>query len=125
MTDITNDFMALALDMKAQSTNKHRQVGAVITNGIASHNTHITRFERPETTLHAEASAICRAAADGRPTAGHEIYVTLSPCVSCAKLIIQAGITAVHYYKFDVGQPIALELLRHAGIKVNGPLEGQ
>jgi len=120
--DVTEEFMALALDMKARSTNQNFQSGAIITNGVAAHNIHITNVESPETTMHAEAQAICRSAAEGSPTSGFEIYTTSSPCVACAKLIIQSGITAVHYYEVNPSNKKGLELLHHAGVKVDGPL---
>jgi len=117
------DYMAIALDMKGKSRNKHRQVGAVLTNGVAAHNTYVTRLERPTTTLHAEAAAICHSAASGMPTEGFEIYVTLSPCVSCAKLIIQSKIKVVHFYELDAQQIEAISLLRTCGVRVHGPLK--
>jgi dCMP deaminase len=46
---------------------------------------------------HAEANAIAAAARQGISTVGSALYVTVSPCESCARLIIAAGITSVHY----------------------------
>ena len=114
--------MAKALEYKALSRNTNRQVGAVITNGVGAHNTFLTHRENPATTQHAEAHAICISAAKGKPTTDHEIYVTLSPCIACAKLIIQAGIKTVHFYGYDPEQDFGIELLKLAGIKLNGPL---
>ena len=67
--------------------------------------------------LHAESNAILKCAKYGRPTNGSTLYITHSPCIECAKLIIQAGIIRVVYlenYKKSEG----LELLRKAGINV-------
>lgn len=47
--------------------------------------------------LHAEANAITKVAKSGNSSAGATLYVTAAPCVECAKLIIQAGITRVVY----------------------------
>ena len=47
--------------------------------------------------MHAEINAILYAAKVGIPTEGCTLYVTLSPCVECAKAIIQAGIKTVYY----------------------------
>ena len=47
--------------------------------------------------VHAEQNAICQAAYHGIRTAGASIYITLSPCLTCCKLIINAGIREVIY----------------------------
>lgn len=47
--------------------------------------------------LHAESNAIAKTARSTQSCEGATLYVTLSPCVGCAKLIIQAGITEVFY----------------------------
>jgi len=49
------------------------------------------------TVMHAEANAITFAARSGIRTDGTSIYVTLSPCIECAKLMVQSGITEVIY----------------------------
>ena len=67
--------------------------------------------------LHAESNAILKCAKYGRPTNGSTLYKTHSPCIECAKLIIQAGIIRVVYleeYKTLDG----VELLKRIGIKV-------
>lgn len=68
-------------------------------------------------TSHAEAGAIAFAARHGLALEGASLYVTLSPCLTCAKLIINAGITHVFYldcYRDGSG----LELLQKAGVKI-------
>ena len=47
--------------------------------------------------VHAEQNAICQAARYGLNVAGGTIYVTISPCLTCAKLIVNAGISRVVY----------------------------
>lgn len=67
--------------------------------------------------LHAEANAITKVARSNNSSDGATLYVTASPCIDCAKLIIQAGIRRVVYdeaYRLADG----LELLRRAGIEV-------
>ena len=67
--------------------------------------------------LHAEANAISKVAKSGNSSDGATLYVTASPCVECAKLIIQSGITRVVYrdeYRLTDG----VDLLRRAGIEV-------
>ena len=67
--------------------------------------------------LHAEANAITKLARSGNNSDGATIYITASPCLECANLIIQAGIKRVVYgeqYRLTDG----IELLRRAGIDV-------
>lgn len=68
--------------------------------------------------LHAEANAITKLARSGNNSDGSTLYVTASPCIECAKLIIQAGIRRVVYgekYRLDDG----IRLLQRAGIEVD------
>ena len=65
--------------------------------------------------IHAEQNALMFCAKNGIPTDGTTMYITLSPCATCAKLLVQAGIKRVvflEYYK-DLG---GLEFLQLAGI---------
>ena len=67
--------------------------------------------------LHAEANAITKIACSNNSSKGATMYVTTSPCIECAKLIIQAGIKRVIYsekYRLEDG----LDLLRKANIEV-------
>ena len=67
--------------------------------------------------LHAEANAITKVAKSSNSSLGATLYVTASPCMECAKLIIQAGISRVVYleeYRITDG----VDLLRRAGIQV-------
>ena len=67
--------------------------------------------------LHAEANAITKLARSSNNSDGATIYITASPCIECAKLIIQAGIKRVVYgekYRLTDG----IELLERAGIEV-------
>ena len=67
--------------------------------------------------LHAEANAITKVAKSGNSSEGATLYVTASPCLECAKLIIQSGIKRVVYrdeYRLTDG----IDLLRRAGIEV-------
>lgn len=69
-------------------------------------------------TVHAEANAIAFAARYGIATDGATLYCTHSPCRSCAKSIINAGIVRVvyeHEYRLGEGK----DLLRLAGIEVD------
>lgn len=48
-------------------------------------------------TIHAESNAIIKAARSGLSTDGSTLYLTMSPCVDCSKLILQSGIKRVVY----------------------------
>lgn len=66
--------------------------------------------------LHAEANAISKVARSNNSSEGSTLYVTASPCLDCAKLIIQAGIKRVVFnelYRIVDG----IELLQRAGIE--------
>ena len=107
-----------------------RQVGALIVkgrmiisdgfNGTPSGFENICEDEEGKTkpyVLHAEANAITKVAKSNNSSDGATLYVTSSPCVECAKLIIQAGIRRVvyndEYHKVD-----GIELLQRAKIEV-------
>ena len=67
--------------------------------------------------LHAEANAITKVAKSSNSSEGATLYVTASPCIECAKLIIQAGIRRVVYseqYRYADG----IELLKKANVEV-------
>jgi len=107
-----------------------RQVGALLVkdkmiisdgyNGTPSGFENVCEDEHGVTkpyVLHAEANAITKVAKSGNSSAGATMYITSSPCMECAKLIIQAGIKRVvycdSYHKAD-----GVELLQRAGIEV-------
>ena len=66
--------------------------------------------------LHAEANAITKVAQTSNSSRNATLYVTTSPCIECAKLIIQSGITRVVFsevYRLTDG----IQLLKRAGIE--------
>ena len=68
--------------------------------------------------LHAEANAITKVAKSNNSSEGSTLYITASPCMECAKLIIQAGIIRVVFqekYRITDG----IDLLERAGIKLD------
>lgn len=70
-----------------------------------------------EESVHAEANVIAFAARHGVTLKGATLYTTHAPCVSCARLIVNAGILSVHYaseYRSEKG----LRLLRDNGVEV-------
>ena len=108
-------FMDIAGRVATRSTCPRRSVGAVIVvskrilttgyNGAPAGMDHCTDVGclmvdgHCVRTLHAEQNAIIQAAQFGVSTRGAEIYVTSSPCLNCAKAIINAGIIRVWYWQ--------------------------
>ncbi|MCQ2329517.1 MAG: dCMP deaminase family protein [Paludibacteraceae bacterium] len=68
--------------------------------------------------LHAEANAITKVARSGNNSEGATLYVTASPCIECAKLIIQSGIKRVVYYE-EYRITDGIDLLKKAGVCVD------
>lgn len=109
---------------------KRRRVGALIVkdkmiisdgyNGTPSGFENICEDENGMTkpyVLHAEANAITKIACSNNNSKGATLYVTASPCIECAKLIIQAGIRRVVYSE-KYRLPDGIELLEKAMIEV-------
>jgi dCMP deaminase len=115
----------------AQNSYCHRrQVGALVVkdgmiisdgyNGTPSGFENVCEDDNNVTkpyVLHAEANAITKLARSNNNSEGATIYITASPCIECAKLIIQSGIKRVVYgekYRLTDG----VDLLERAGIEV-------
>lgn len=123
-------YLRMARIWAENSYCKRRQVGALIVkdksiisdgyNGTPSGFENICEDEQGVTkkyVLHAEANAITKVAASTNNCCGATVYVTASPCIECAKLIIQAGIKRVVYSE-EYHLRDGVELLQHAGIEV-------
>jgi len=134
-------FMKIAELVSTRSTCLRRQVGAVIVrdrrilttgyNGAPSGMVHcldrgclrealgIPSGQRQELCrgLHAEQNAIIQAAVMGVSITGGTLYCTHQPCITCAKMLINAGIVRVVYAS---GYPdeMAVEFFREAGVKL-------
>lgn len=67
--------------------------------------------------LHAEANAITKLAKSSNSSEGATLYVTLSPCYDCAKLIIQAGINRI-VYSDEYRNTESFKLFEDAGIEL-------
>ena len=68
--------------------------------------------------LHAEANAILKVAASAQSCEGATLYITLSPCRECSKLIHQAGIKRV-VYSVEYKDRSGLDFLKKAGVILN------
>ncbi len=135
-------FMQIAEIVKTRSTCLRRQVGALIVkdnriittgyNGAPEGIKHcsdlgsclrselkIPSGERHELcrALHAEQNAIIQAAKIGVSTQGATMYVTLQPCVICAKMAINAGIKKI-VYKGDYPDELSLNMLNEANVEL-------
>ena len=127
-------FMDIASRVAQRSTCPRRVVGAVVVmekrilstgyNGAPSGLEHCTDNGclmvdgHCVRTLHAEQNALLQAAQFGVSTRGAEIYTTSSPCLNCAKMIINAGIIRVWYWE---GYPdeLAGQFLKAAGVEID------
>ncbi len=123
-------YLEMARTWAKNSYCIRRQVGALIVkdrmiisdgyNGTPEGFENVCEDENNKTkpyVLHAEANAITKVAKSNNSSDGATLYITTSPCVECAKLIIQSGIRRVVYsdsYHSDDG----IELLKKAKIEV-------
>ena len=122
-------YLRMAKIWAENSYCKRRKVGALVVkdkmiisdgyNGTPSGFDNVCEDSRDLTlpyVLHAEANAITKLARSSNNSDGSTLYVTASPCIECAKLIIQAGIKRVVYaekYRLEDG----VALLQRAGIE--------
>lgn len=123
-------YLRMARIWAENSYCKRRQVGALVVkdkmiisdgyNGTPSGFENVCEDDNNITkpyVLHAEANAITKLARSGNNSEGSTLYVTASPCIECAKLIIQAGIKRLVYaekYRLTDG----IDLLERANIEV-------
>ena len=128
--ELDTRYMRMAVIWAENSYCQRRKVGALIVkenmiisdgyNGTPSGFENVCEDENNMTkpyVLHAEANAITKIARSSNSSERATLYVTASPCIECAKLIIQAGIKRVVYaekYRLEDG----IELLRRAGVEV-------
>ena len=129
MEKFDHSYLEMAEIWAQKSYCKRRKVGALLVkdrmissdgyNGTPSGFENICEEDgvtKPYV-LHAEANAITKVAKSGNSSEGATLFVTASPCLECAKLIIQSGIKRVVYrdeYRITDG----IDLLRRAGIEV-------
>jgi len=137
-------FMKVALIMAESSTCIRKQVGAVLVkegrivstgyNGVVKGAVHCKeKFKGRKhdkalydehgywstlNEIHAETNAVVWAARSGVQTNGATIYITLSPCINCAKLLVQAGIKAVYYNELYDRETSGIDFLKKNKVKV-------
>lgn len=124
-------YLRMAQEWGKLSHCTRKQVGSLIVkdsmiisdgyNGTPSGFTNSCEDDKGEThwyVLHAEANAILKVAKSTQSANGATLYITLSPCKECSKLIIQAGIKRVvynHQYKDTAG----IDFLAEYGIALH------
>jgi dCMP deaminase len=130
MNKFDKAYLKMAQEWAKLSYCKRKQVGALIVkdrmiisdgyNGTPSGFENCCEDGEGKThwyVLHAEANAILKLAASSQSAKGATLYLTLSPCKECSKLILQAGITRLVYineYSDDDG----IAFLRSHGIEI-------
>lgn len=130
LSKFDDKYIKMARIWAENSYCERRKVGALLVkdrmiisdgyNGTPSGFENICEDENNKTksyVLHAEANAITKVSQSNNSSLGSTLYITASPCLECAKLIIQAGIIRVVYadaYRSDDG----IELLRKANIEI-------
>lgn len=123
-------YLKMAFEWGKLSHCKRKQVGALIVKGrmiisdgfngtptgfdnCCEDDEGLTKWE----VLHAEANAILKVATSTQSADGATLYITLSPCTQCSKLIYQAGIKRVVFanaYKDTAG----IDFLKKAGVEI-------
>ena len=123
-------YLKMAREWGKLSHCKRKQVGALIVKGrmiisdgfngtptgfdnCCEDEEGITKWE----VLHAEANAILKVAASTQSASGSTLYITLSPCTQCSKLIHQAGIQRVVYAK-AYRDTSGIDFLEKAGVEI-------
>lgn len=123
-------YLKMAKEWAKLSYCKRRQVGALIVkdkmiisdgyNGTPTGFENVCEDEENKTkwyVLHAEANAIMKVAASTQSCEGATLYITLSPCRECSKLIFQSGIKRLVYiveYKDKTG----IDFLKKSGLEI-------
>ena len=123
-------YLKMALEWAKLSYCKRKQVGALIVkdrtiisdgyNGTPSGFENCCEDENNQTkwyVLHAEANAILKISRSTQSCEGATLYLTLSPCKECSKLIFQSGIKRVVYIQ-DYSDNEGLAFLKNAGVEI-------
>jgi len=123
-------YLKMALEWARLSYCKRKQVGALIVkdrtiisdgyNGTPSGFENCCEDENNQTkwyVLHAEANAILKISRSTQSCEGATLYLTLSPCKECSKLIFQSGIKRVVYIQ-DYSDNEGLAFLKDAGVEI-------
>jgi dCMP deaminase len=123
-------YLKMATIWSSNSYCERRKVGALIVkekmiisdgyNGTPAGFENICEDEHNLTkayVLHAEANALTKVAKSNNSSQDGTLYVTTSPCIECAKLIIQSGIIRV-VFSNEYSKTEGVDLLKRAGIEI-------
>ena len=123
-------YLRMATEWAKLSHCKRKQVGAIIVkdniiiadgfNGTPSGFDNCCENEEGDThwyVLHAEANAITKLAKSNNRGQNSTLYITLSPCKDCSKLIVQAGIKRIVFIKGYKDQT-GINFLKQAGVEI-------
>ena len=123
-------YMRMAMEWAKLSYSQRKQVGAIMVkdrmiisdgyNGTPTGFDNCCEDEEGNThwfVLHAEANAIMKVAASTQSSQGATLYITMSPCKECSKLIYQSGIKRV-VYKEGYRDNEGLVCLEKAGVEL-------
>lgn len=130
LKQLDNVYMDIAEKVSTMSLGKRNKVGAVLVkdNNIISFGWNGMPSGMPNDwmefdgktnplVIHGEANAILKCAHSGNNTNQSTLYCTMSPCIECTKLILQAGISRVFYreqYRDDIG----IAVLKQNNVKI-------
>ncbi|MDB9966867.1 dCMP deaminase family protein [Flavobacteriaceae bacterium] len=123
-------YLKMAQEWAKLSYCKRRQVGALIVkdkmiisdgyNGTPSGFANICEDDENYTkwyVLHAEANAIMKVASSTQSSKDSTLYITMSPCKECSKLIFQSGIKRL-VYNIEYKDKTGLEFLKESGLEI-------
>lgn len=123
-------YMRMAIEWSKLSYCERKKVGALIVkermiisdgfNGSPTNFENCCEDEKGNTkwyVLHAEANAILKVASSTQSCDNSTLYITLSPCKECSKLIHQSGIKRV-VYAYEYSDTAGLEFLKKAGVEL-------
>jgi dCMP deaminase len=123
-------YLKMAIEWGKLSYCKRKKVGALIVknnmiisdgyNGTPSGFENICEDDENYTkwyVLHAEANAIMKVSASTQSSKGATLYITLSPCRECSKLIFQSGIKRLVYNK-EYKDTSGVDFLKKSGIDI-------
>ena len=120
-------YLSIAKEVSKASYCERSKVGAIIVkedniisfgyNGTPSGFKNICEIDgqTKKDVLHAESNAITKCAKSFYSSNNSQMYLTLSPCFDCAKLIIQSGIKEVYYIE-QYRDTSGIELLKQANV---------
>ena len=129
-TKFDKAYLKMAMEWAKLSYCKRKQVGALIVkdrmiisdgyNGTPSGFENCCEDGAGKThwyVLHAEANAILKLAGSTQSAKDATLYLTLSPCKECSKLVVQSGIKKIVYMD-DYSDNAGVEFLRNHGIEI-------